>query len=195
MNIKREEAFTLIEVMLSIVLITLILGVLFNLNLSGWKFWKINQDSVELSQLTTLISENLDKKIRASSIQNEQITIIKDGNNDILKIDANSDNNDDYIYKFDKNNFILINNINNQKKTIIDSKLKKANFHFIYIYTQGKQITGRSISDLQKELDKINKNDDENNYILKREDILVEYKIVLENNKELIVSKQILPRV
>jgi len=195
LNIKREEAFTLIEVMLSIVLITLILGVLFNLNLSGWKFWKINQDSVELSQLTTLISENLDKKIRASSIQNEQITIIKDGNNDILKIDANSDNNDDYIYKFDKNNFILINNINNQKKTIIDSKLKKANFHFIYIYTQGKQITGRSISDLQKELDKINKNDDENNYILKREDILVEYKIVLENNKELIVSKQILPRV
>ena len=70
LNIKREEAFTLIEVMLSIILITLILGVLFSLNLSGWRFWKLNQDNVELSQLTTLISTNLDRKIRSQDIDN-----------------------------------------------------------------------------------------------------------------------------
>ena len=70
LNIKKEEAFTLIEVLLTIVLTTLILGMLFNLNIAGWRFWKLNQDSVELSQLTTIISTNLDRRIRSFSISN-----------------------------------------------------------------------------------------------------------------------------
>ena len=69
-NIKKEEAFTLIELMLTIVLISLILGVLLNLNISAWKFWRINQDNTELSQAVNLISANLDKKIRNYNIDN-----------------------------------------------------------------------------------------------------------------------------
>ncbi len=66
MNMSREEAFTLIEVIVAITVFTIVLGALFNILINGWNFWDINQESVDLSQATTLISANLDKNIRSA---------------------------------------------------------------------------------------------------------------------------------
>lgn len=115
MNIKKEEAFTLIEVLLTIVLTTLILGMLFNLNLSGWRFWKLNQDSVELSQLTTLISSNLDRRIRSYSISNIET-------NGSLKLGTIPD----YEFYMKDNSLVLKNN--GQERKIVNSNVKNVEF-------------------------------------------------------------------
>jgi type II secretory pathway pseudopilin PulG len=67
MDMRREEAFTLIEVIVVIAVLFIVLGALSNIIINGWKFWDFNQQSVDLSQATTLISANLDKNIRSAS--------------------------------------------------------------------------------------------------------------------------------
>lgn len=165
LNIKREEAFTLIEVMLSIILITLILGVLFSLNLSGWRFWKLNQDNVELSQQTTLISTNLDRRIRSYSI--DDININNDGGNQILNLD------DKYKFKFESNDFILIDQGGN-KRVIVNAVVKSVRFEFI-------DSEGNVIEDPETYGE-----DD----VLIKYDILLE-----KNNRNLNISKAIKPRI
>lgn len=173
MYIKKEEAFTLIEVMLSIVLITLILGVLFNLNLSSWRFWKFNQDSVELSQLTTLISTNLDRKIRSQDIDNIKVV------NNYLELD-----NGDYIIKVKDNDLIIDDNGN--EKIIIQDAVKNYNFTLVYVDSTGSEPEGNHISELESEIET---NFDKNN-------VVVGYEIILENkNKTLDVSKRVKPRL
>ena len=176
MNIKKEEAFTLIEVMLSIVLITLILGVLFNLNLSSWRFWKINQNSVELSQLTTLISTNLDRKIRSQDIGSVEIV------NNNLELD-----NGDYTVKIENNDLIIDDNGN--ERIIANEAVKSNDFNLVYIEADGTEKIDEDFDDLKTAIVNAGKDFDENN-------IVVEYEITLENNnKTLIVKKRVKPRL
>lgn len=178
LNIKREEAFTLIEVMLSIILITLILGVLFSLNLSGWRFWKLNQDNVELSQLTTLISTNLDRKIRSQDIDNIEVV---DNN---LELDDG-----DYIVKVVNNNLIINNNGN--ERIIIKDSVESSSFSFVYIEANGNE----KIYDDSDELDIAVKNAKDAGEDFDKNNLVIDYKITLENNnRTLVVEKRVKPR-
>jgi type II secretory pathway component PulJ len=105
-NINEEAAFTLIEVIISIVLITLILGVLFNLNLSVWRFFNFNQDSLELSQQATLIAANINQNIRNA--------VYIDASNDQLKLyseiveDENLEKKENFFrYRIDNDQLVL----------------------------------------------------------------------------------------
>jgi type II secretory pathway pseudopilin PulG len=128
-NIKKEEAFTLIELMLTIVLISLILGVLLNLNISAWKFWRINQDNTELSQAVNLISANLDKKIRNYNIDN-----INTLNENRLRFEDSS-GIIIFEYYLEDNKFVVEDLKNNNKKyltnQIVSSFIIKKNSNVI----------------------------------------------------------------
>ncbi len=108
MDIKKENGFTLIEVIISFAIITLILGVLININLAGFRFFDINQENIELSQALSIITANLDKKIRGYSFDN--ITT----NNDILNL------NDEYEYYLENKQIVEENKISGNKRFITD---------------------------------------------------------------------------
>ncbi|MCC3143724.1 prepilin-type N-terminal cleavage/methylation domain-containing protein [Halanaerobium sp. Z-7514] len=89
MNLRREEAFTLIEIIVAITVFTIVLLALSNILINGWRFWDFNQKSVDLSQATTLISANLDRNIRSSrgfSQDNiEELMLFRSSNNETSK--------------------------------------------------------------------------------------------------------------
>jgi len=183
LNIKKEEAFTLIEVMLSIVLITLILGVLFNLNLSGWKFWKLNQDNVELSQVTTLISTNLDRKIRSQDIDHIKIV---DNN---LELD-----NGDYIVKVENNDLIIDDNGNERiiVNDLVSNLVNDDYFSFVYIEADGTIDSFENSVELNNEINGYTEEEKDDF----KKNLVIEYKITLEkNNKTLVVEKRVKPRL
>jgi len=75
---KLDNGFTLIEIMLSIVIIGLIVTALFNINIAGWRFLAYNQDRVKVQRQARLIDMNLEKNIRRAT--------------DVKLIDSDSDN-------------------------------------------------------------------------------------------------------
>jgi len=72
---KKNNGFTLIEVLVSIAVLGLIITALFNINIAGFKFMNYNQDRVELQRQSRVIMLNLEKQIRSGS----DITINLDG--------------------------------------------------------------------------------------------------------------------
>ncbi|SIQ12661.1 PilW family protein [Halanaerobium kushneri] len=122
MNLKKENAFTLIEVMLSIVLITIILGVLFSLNMSGWKFFSINQSKVELFQQTKVIYANLDKKIRNTKPEQIDVSI----NKQLIFLDK--DNNEEFKFFIENKRLVVINVKENTKRYLTENIIENYSF-------------------------------------------------------------------
>jgi prepilin-type N-terminal cleavage/methylation domain-containing protein len=104
MNEKREEAFTLIEVIVVIAVLAIVLGALSNILINGWRFWDFNQKSVDLSQATTLISANLDRNIRSSSDYD-----LSNPNELLLYTGSGGDTSKDnfFKYSFENNRIVL----------------------------------------------------------------------------------------
>jgi prepilin-type N-terminal cleavage/methylation domain-containing protein len=122
LNLKKENAFTLIEVMLSIVLITIILGVLFSLNMSGWKFFSINQSKVELFQQTKVIYANLDKKIRNTKPEQIDVSI----NKQLIFLDK--DNNEEFKFFIENKRLVVINVKENTKRYLTENIIENYSF-------------------------------------------------------------------
>ena len=97
MNLRREEAFTLIEVIVAITVFTIVLLALSNILINGWRFWDFNQQSVNLSQATTLISANLDRNIRSARIFEIDTD---DGGLILYTGPGNNDNSEEYFFKY-----------------------------------------------------------------------------------------------
>lgn len=106
MNINNENAFTLLEVIVSIALVSLVLGVLLNINLIGFKFWDINQENIELSQVVSIITANLDRNIRSAAVHNAENS---DKDELILNLGdkGSTDKSDYYKYLVENNRLVL----------------------------------------------------------------------------------------
>ena len=64
---NNNKGFTLIEVLVSILIIGIVIMALYNMNIAGFNFLAYNQDRVELQDQARLISTNLERQIRKSS--------------------------------------------------------------------------------------------------------------------------------
>ena len=72
MIMKNNRGFTLIEVLVSIVIIGLVITALYNINIAGFNFLAFNRDRVELQDQSRLINTNLERQIRkANGIDND----------------------------------------------------------------------------------------------------------------------------
>jgi len=67
MIMNNNKGFTLIEVLVSILIIGIVIMALYNMNIAGFNFLAYNQDRVELQDQARLISTNLERQIRKSS--------------------------------------------------------------------------------------------------------------------------------
>ncbi|ADQ14868.1 prepilin-type N-terminal cleavage/methylation domain-containing protein [Halanaerobium hydrogeniformans] len=130
MDIKKDDGFTLLEVIISITIITLILGVLFNINLAGFRFFNINQRNVELSQLVSVITANLDSKIRARDINQIELEGKITGSSNpekfqrlIIEYDGNK-----YKYYHDNNNNSLAIENNGGTRYLAEENIKNVTF-------------------------------------------------------------------
>lgn len=120
----NEKAFTLIEVMVSIALISIILFTLFNLNLVSWKFYNLNDDNIQLSQAASVIAVGLDKNIRSAVAHN-----IKSGEYSELILNTgekNSDQKNDFLKYIVEDNKLLLKRPENDGFELNDDKLPKA---------------------------------------------------------------------
>ena len=67
MIMGNNRGITLIEVLVSIVIIGLVITALYNMNIAGFNFLAYNQDRVELQDQARLISSNLERQIRKAN--------------------------------------------------------------------------------------------------------------------------------
>lgn len=77
---KKNNGFTLIEVLVSIAIIGLIITALFNINIAGFRFMAYNQDRVELQNQARIINNTLERQIRRAT----DADIPSDSDNEIV---------------------------------------------------------------------------------------------------------------
>lgn len=128
MDVKKENGFTLIEVIISFAIITLILGVLLNINLVGFRFFDINQENIELSQALSIVTANLDKQIRSMSIDDIELSDKIQNNSspeEYKKLTIDSVSNE---YKYYLNNQSLIIETNSKLKNVAKGNVNNIKF-------------------------------------------------------------------
>jgi len=82
MLMTKKEGFTIIEILISIVILGLIVTVLFNINIAGFKFLSYNQDVVELQNQARIINNSLERQIRKANkieINSNNEIVLSDG--------------------------------------------------------------------------------------------------------------------
>ena len=82
MLMTKKEGFTIIEILISIVILGLIITVLFNINIAGFKFLSYNQDVVELQNQARIINNSMERQIRKANkieINTNNEIVLSDG--------------------------------------------------------------------------------------------------------------------
>ena len=145
----NRNGFTLIEVLVSIVIIGLIITAVFNINIAGWKFLNYNQDRVDLKSQARLASTNLERKIRSSiEVESSNNSISDDGKNELVLSNGDTDNdgNTNYTVFYVESNRLKMGNINGavnysnlfNKRNIIDEVIQDYEFtvsdNLVYFY-------------------------------------------------------------
>lgn len=111
---ENKNGFTLIEVLVSMVIIGLIITAVFNINIAGWKFLNYNQDRVDLKSQARLVSTNLERKIRSSiEVEASNYSISDDGKNELILSygDTDNDGNINYTIFYVETNQLKMGNI------------------------------------------------------------------------------------
>jgi len=173
---QKENGFTLLEVIISIALISIVLAVLLNINLAGFNFWRINQNNIELSQSVSVITINLDKKIRSARVNNVSSTV---KNELIINIgeEGSADKNDYFKYLVEDNQ-LIIKNPENSGFSLNSDNLPDNNVNWI----KARNITDPIIK--------------EDSFKVKIVDNTVLYSLILINGtREFTIENKIKPRI
>lgn len=176
MKRQKENGFTLLEVIISIALISIVLAVLLNINLAGFNFWRINQNNIELSQSVSVITINLDKKIRSARVNNVSSTV---KNELIINIgeEGSADKNDYFKYLVEDNQ-LIIKNPENSGFSLNSDNLPDNNVNWI----KARNITDPIIK--------------EDSFKVKIVDNTVLYSLILINGtREFTIENKIKPRI
>ncbi len=67
----NNEGFTFLEILLVILIIAIVIPVIFNINMSGWRIWFFNQDRIEFQRAHRVIDLTVGKYARKAYFIND----------------------------------------------------------------------------------------------------------------------------
>ena len=103
---KNNKGFTLLEVMIVILIMGVIVTIVANMNISGFRVWNFNQEKIAIQQSNRVILDRISPYIRSATeiistgnILEIRIPVISDGSKDLHGMEFGLNNNDQFYYR------------------------------------------------------------------------------------------------